>query len=500
MADWPLDNAEAGLAAPGRQTWRVEGAGATPDRVEAVLGEASVALDLGAPMQARLAALLGGRVDGHGRAWPGSFRHSPIDGAPLAPALPEAQPWGAPSGGEAGLPQTDAVASLDPASRADHLAPTQALLFVAGAPAALYALRTALGVLEVCLPRGGAPSPEDWVRLGVVARAGVELPAWSAAVAVGRFGFAAPTAAGPVFVRLPRLPATAGALDAAPAGARSVGGVAAAGDRWLAPVRAGEGLALLARPDAWSAPWSYVEVDAAPAWPEPSSPAGALAAPVADGRDDVFWVGEAGHLAWSPAEGRAAWTAWPGLFRALPTARPWRSGDGVLWQQGVEPAPEGPRLAFRPLRHGAASAEVRPVRNPHFSAGAWTYATSDRPARWLRPWDREVEDEQLRTPEGAFLAPLLGFDDRGGDPFTLLAEIGGEGAHAGALIRGEQPGLVRAALKQHRSRAPVEDLGAAFRIGRLDDMSVVRYAGRVLVAHRDEPGDYARCYSWRALP
>ena len=496
MADWPLDNTDAGLLAPGRQLWRTEGTG----RVEATIGAAQpVSFALDDRLQARLTALIGARLDGEGRPWPGSFRFSPETGAPLIPALPVAEPWGAPSGGEGGLPQTNSIAGLDPGSRAEHLAPTQAILFTAGTPAALYALRTALGVLEVYLPRGGVASSDDWVRLGVVARAGVELPAWSAGVCAGRCGFVAPTASGPVFVRLPRLPGPSVEIDAAPPGASSVAGAARAGDRWIAPVRAGEGLALLSRPDVWAADWAYVELDEAPAWPEPTSPAGALAAPVADGRDDVFWVGAEGYLAWSPGEGRAAWTRWPELFRAIPTARAWRSGDGVLWQQGMDQAPEGPRLAFRPLRFGGLSAEVRPVRNPHFSAGGWTYATSGRPARWLRPWDREVEDEQLRTPEGTVLAPLLGFDDRGGDPRTLLAEISGEGAHAGALIRGEQPGLVRAALKQHRSLSPVEDLGAAFRIGRLDDLVVVRYADRVFVAHRDEPGDYARCYSWRAL-
>ena len=497
MADWPFDNAAAGLLAPGRQLWRMD----PPGRVEIALGDApTVALDLADPAQARLAALAGARLDDGGRVWPGGFRFSPLTGAPLMPALPSAEPWGAPAGGGAGLPQTDAIVQLDPATRAEHLAPTQAILFVAGAPAALYGLRTALGVLEVFLPRGGAPSADDWLRLGVAVRAGVELPAWSAAVAAGRFGFAVATAAGPVCVRLPRLPGATGGLDAAPAGVRSVGGVASAGGQWLAPVRADERLALLSRrADAWSEAWRWVELDAAPAWPEPTSPAGVLSAPATDGRDDVFWVGREGYLAWSPAEARAGWTPWPAPFRALPMASPWRSGDGVLWQQGEEAAPEGPRLVFRPLRFGGASAEARPVRNPHFSAGSWTYASSGRPARWLRPWDRVVEDEQLRTPEGAVLAPLLGFDDRSGDPATLLAQISGEGAHAGALVRGEPPGLVRAALKQHRSRQPVEDLGAAFQIGRLDDLQVIRYAERVFVAHRDEPGDYAQCYSWRAL-
>ncbi len=494
MADWPLSNADAGLLAPGRQLWRL-GDGA--DEMEATLGDGRVRLDLHTEPGLRLAALLGARIDDAGRPWPGAFRFSPETGAPLRPALPDAAPWGAPSGGEAGLPQTDTMAALDPASRADLLAPTQAALFVAGAPAALYALRTALGVLEVYLPRGGQASGEDWVRLGVVVRSGVELPPWSAAIGAGRFGFVAPTAAGPVFVRLPILPGAAAATDVAPAGTRSVGGPALSGGVWLAPVRAGGGLALLAREDAWSAPWSAREVMGSPDWPDPSSPAGALAAPAADGRDDVFWVGATGALAWSPGEGRAAWTAWPEGFRALPTARPWRAGDGVLWQQGVQPGAEGASLAFRPLRWGGAAGEVRLVRNPHFSAGGWSYATSGRPARWLRPWDRPVDDEQLRMPEGAFAAPLLGFDDRAGRPATLLAEISGEGAHAGALIRGEQPGLVRAALKQHRSLEPVQDLGAAFRIGRLDDLLCVGYADRVLVAHRDEPGDYARAYSWR---
>ena len=498
MADWPLDNAEAGLPAPGRQSWRLD----APARIElAPAGAPPFALDLADPREARLAALFGARRAGSGPLRPGSFRFDPATGAPLAPALPAAEPWGAPGGGADGLPQTDAIKGLDPASRRDHVAPTQALLFVAGAPAALYALRTALGVLEVCLPAdgGGPASADDWVRLGAVARAGVELPAWSAAVAAGPHGFAVPTASGPLFVRLPRPPGASGGLDAAPAGARSVGGVAVCGRDLLAPVRAGEGLALLRRPHAGEGAWSYAEVEGVPAWPEPTSPDGALAAPVSDGRDDVFWPGARGYLAWSPAEGRAAWTAWPDFFRALPAARPWRGGDGVLWQQGVEQSPEGARLAFRPLRFGGLAAESRPVRNPHFSAGGWTYATSDRPARWLRPWDRPVEDEQLRVREGAFLAPLLGFDDRGGDPATLLVEIGGEGAHAGALIRGEQPGLVRAALRQHRSLGPVEDLGAAYTVGRLDDLQVVRYADRVFVAHRDEPGDYARCHSWRAL-
>ncbi len=499
MADWSLENSEAGLPTAGGQLWRLD----APARAQiAVPGATPVVLDLDDPREGRLAALFGARRAPAGPPRPGSFRFDPDTGAPLAPALPEAQPWGAPGAGPDGLPQTDAITALDPASRRDHLAPTHALLFVAGAPAALYALRTALGVLEVHLPRDGADgpaSPDDWVRLGAVARAGVELPAWSAAVAAGPYGFAVPTAAGPLFVGLPRTSAVREGLDVAPAGARSVGGVAGFGGDLLAPVRVGEELALLRRPNAAQGAWSPAQVDGAPAWPEPTSPDGALAAPVADGRDDVFWPGERGYLAWSPAEGRAAWTPWPDFFRALAAARPWRAGDGVLWQEGVEQSPEGARLAFRPLRFGALSPESRAVRNPHFSAGGWTYATSDRPARWLRPWDRPVEDEQLRVREGAFLAPLLGFDDRNGDPATLLVEIGGEGAHAGALIRGEQPGLVRAALRQHRSRSPLEDLGAAFTLGRLDDLQVVRYAGRVFVAHRDEPGDYARCHSWRAL-
>ncbi len=496
MADWPLDNADAGLVAPGRQLWRLD----ERPRVEVTVGAAAGVLALADPRQAQATALLGARRDAEGRAWPASFAFSPDDGAALEPAPSPMPPWGAPSGGDGGLPQTDAIAALDPASRAEHLVPTQALLFTAGAPGALYALRTALGVLEVRLPGiGGGGSSNDWLKLGVVARAGVELAPWSAAVATSPLGFAAPSAAGPVFVRLPRLPGLPGEIDAAPPGARSVGGVAIAGNRWLAPVRAGEGLALLSRTDRWAADWGWVEVEGAPGWPEPTSPAGALAAPVADGRDDVFWVGREGYLGWSPAEARAVWTPWPAPFRAIPIARPWRSGDGVLWQQGEEPAADGARLAFRALRFGGASGEAHAVRNPHFSAGGWTYASSGRPARWLRPWDRMVDDEQLRIRDGAVLAPLLGFDDRSGDPRTLLAEIEGDGVHAGALIRGEQPGLVRAVLKQHRSLNPIEELGAAFRIGRLDDLQAVRVADRLLVAHRDEPGDYARAYSWRIV-